>query len=83
MSKKKKLFFFLVSFLLVNCSFDSKTGIWDGKEKQKIRVSDLEKIQKEEESIEIESAYSSENIFSKENKFSHRVCAFNIFSSLI
>lgn len=68
MSKKKKLFFFLVSLLLVNCSFDNKTGIWDGKEKEKIKVSDLKKIQKEEESIEIENAYSSETTFSKEVK---------------
>ena len=30
MNKKKSLIFFLVYILLVNCSFDTKTGIWTG-----------------------------------------------------
>ena len=54
MNKKKSLIFFLVYILLVNCSFDTKTGIWTGdqvvkkkaaeKEKEKIRKQNRKKI---------------------------------------
>ena len=63
---KKNLIFLLIFLLINNCSFDSKTGIWSGSEKEKRRISDLEKQQKE--IINVEKVYSSENIFSQEIK---------------
>ena len=64
MINKKNLVFFLIFILLNNCSFDSKTGIWGGSKKEKRRISELEKKQKQ--IIDIEKIYSSENIYTKE-----------------
>ena len=65
MINKKNLIFFLIFILLNNCSFDKKSGIWKGGEKEKRRVSELEKKQKE--IIDVEKIYSSsENIILKE-----------------
>ena len=47
MINKKNLIFFLIFILLNNCSFDKKSGIWKGGEKEKRRISELEKKQKE------------------------------------
>ena len=33
----KNLFFFLIFLFISNCSFDNKTGIWDGSEEEKKR----------------------------------------------
>ena len=60
----KSLVFFLIFILLSNCSFDNKTGIWGGSEKEKRRISELEKEQKQ--IIDIERVYSSENIYNDE-----------------
>ena len=38
MSNFKKVIFFLILILLNNCSFDSKTGIWDGSVEEPVRV---------------------------------------------
>ena len=38
MSRKKNLIFFLIFVLITNCSFDNKTGIWTGGEKERKRV---------------------------------------------
>ena len=64
MTKKKNLIFSLIFILLFNCSFDDKTGIWSGDKKEKRRVSELEKKQKQ--IINIEKIYSSKDIYSKE-----------------
>ena len=64
MNKKKNLIFILISILLVNCSFDDKTGIWSGNEKEKIRISELEK--KQNQTIYTDKIYSSEKIYSEE-----------------
>ena len=64
MSKKKRLTFFLILILLSNCSFDTKTGIWDGTEEEKEKISELEKEQRK--IIDTYKVYSSENIYSKE-----------------
>jgi len=64
MINKKNLVFFLIFILLNNCSFDNKTGIWGGGKKEKRRISELEKKQKQ--IIDIEKIYSSENIYTKE-----------------
>ena len=45
MNKKKNLAFFLTLILLTNCSFDNKTGIWDDKKKEEVRISEIEKKQ--------------------------------------
>ena len=66
MINKKNLIFFLIFILLNNCSFDSKTGIWGGGKKEKERISELEKKQKE--IIEIEKVYSTNDIYDKEVK---------------
>tara|TARA_Y100000590_G_scaffold453683_1_gene599163 strand:+ start:1358 stop:2707 length:1350 start_codon:yes stop_codon:yes gene_type:complete len=51
MNKKKNLIFFLILILLVNCSFDTKTGIWTGDETVKKKVADLEKEQIRQQNI--------------------------------
>ena len=61
----KKILSFLIVFSLINgCSFDDKTGIWSGGEKEKKRLSELE--QEQRRIIDIEKIYSSEDVFSKE-----------------
>ena len=64
MINRKSLVFFLIFILLSNCSFDNKTGIWGGSKKEKRRISELEKEQKQ--IIDIERVYSSENIYNDE-----------------
>ena len=55
----KYLFFFLVfALLLLNCSFDNKTGIWAGGEKEKQKALELERQQKQV--LEVVKIYSSE-----------------------
>ena len=61
----KKNAIFLITFLLINaCSFDNKTGIWDGSEEEKRLITEIEKEQNE--IIRIEKIYSSTEIYSKE-----------------
>ena len=71
MFNKKKLIFFLVLLSLNNCSFDNKTGIWSDSKKEKIRISELEKKQKE--IIDVEIVYSSDSIFKNEKKLSKSI----------
>ena len=68
----KKVLFLLIAFtLLNNCSFDSKTGIWGDSAKEKKRISELEKEQKE--IIKVEKIYSSNKIFNKEVAFAKNI----------
>ena len=64
MIKKKNLVFLLIFFLIINCSFDDKTGIWSGSKKEKKRISQLEKEQRE--IIDVTKIYSSDDVYSKE-----------------
>ena len=68
--KIKFLFFFSIFFLLVNCSFDKTTGIWNDYQKE------LEKIQKIEEAqsknVETVKIYSSTKNNLKEVSFSKK-----------
>ena len=64
MINKKNLIFFLIFILLNNCSFDNKTGIWGDSEKEKRKISELEKKQKQ--ILDVKKIYSSENIYLKE-----------------
>ena len=64
MINKKNLIFLLIFILLNNCSLDNKTGIWSGGKKEKRRISELEKKQKQ--IINIEKIYSSDDVYSEE-----------------
>ena len=48
MNKKKYLIFLFLLFLIPNCSFDTKTGIWSGAEREKKRIIELEREQTKE-----------------------------------
>ena len=71
MNKKKNLIFFLILILLVNCSFDNKTGIWSGDKKEKRRISELE--EKQNQTIYTDQIYSSENIYSEEKALVRKI----------
>jgi len=65
MNKKTRyLIFIFIITVLANCSFDKKTGIWSGSESEKERISELERIQKQE--INVVKIYSSKVFFSEE-----------------
>ena len=64
MINKKNLIFFLIFILLNNCSFDNKTGIWGDREKEKRKISELEKKQKQV--LDVEKIYSSDKTYLKE-----------------
>jgi len=68
---KKKLVFFLVLTFLTNCSFDSKTGIWDGSKDEKERLAELEK--QENSKISSDKIYSSDNTYSEEKILNEKV----------
>ena len=71
MIKKKKIIFFLILTLLNHCSFDNKTGIWSGGEKEKIKISEIEKEQKK--LLEVKKIYSSRDNLLKEIKLSENI----------
>jgi len=64
MINKRILILLILFTLLNNCSFDNKTGIWGDSAKEKKRISELEKEQKE--IIKIEKIYTSDKSFYKE-----------------
>ena len=75
MNKKKNLVFFLIFVLLASCSFDKKTGIWSGEEKEKVKIS---KIEEEQKKIKyVINIYSSENIYSKEKSLTKKISISN------
>ena len=43
MNKKKNLVFFLALILLINCSFDDKTGIWSDEKKRIVKLEESQK----------------------------------------
>ena len=75
MNKKKNLIFFLIFILLVNCSFDNKTGIWSGSKKEKRRISELEKEQKQPKVVV--NIYSSKSVYSKEISLTKKISISN------
>ena len=75
MNKKKNLIFFLIFILLVNCSFDNKTGIWSGSKKEKRRISELEKEQKQTKVVD--NIYSSKSVYSKEISLTKKISISN------
>ena len=64
MIKNNYIFFFLIFFLISHCSFDNKSGIWDGGEEERQKIIDLERKQKEV--IETDTLLSSQQIYNKE-----------------
>jgi len=75
MNKKKNLIFFLIFILLVNCSFDNKTGIWSGSKKEKRRISELEKEQKQTKVVDY--IYSSKSVYPKEISLTKKISISN------
>ena len=75
MNKKKNLVFFLIFVLLASCSFDKKTGIWSGEEKEKVKISKIEEEQKKIKNVI--NIYSSENIYSKEKSLTKKISISN------
>jgi len=71
MNNKKNLFFILLLFIISSCSFDDKTGIWDGNKKEKKRVSELELEQRKV--VDIVKVYSSDDFFSKEVSLNNNI----------
>ena len=70
-SNKKKIIFFLIFILFYNCSFDTKTGIWGDSKKERERISELERKQKE--IIKVEKIYSSESVYLKEKSLEKKI----------
>ena len=75
MNRKINLIFFLIFILLVNCSFDNKTGIWSGSKKEKRRISELEKEQKQTKVVDY--IYSSKSVYSKEISLTKKISISN------
>ena len=71
MNKKKNVIFFLGLILLVNCSFDTKTGIWTGEEDEMKRIIELEKKQIKNKNIK--KIYSSKNIYYIEKALTDKI----------
>ena len=71
MTNRVKIVFFLLFLLINNCSFDDKTGLWSGGEKERRKILDLEKQQNQ--TLKISKIYSSENIFNKELSLNKRL----------
>jgi outer membrane protein assembly factor BamB len=65
----------LIFILLVNCSFDNKTGIWSGSKKEKRRISELEKEQKQTKVVDY--IYSSKSVYSKEISLTKKISISN------
>ena len=67
MIKKIIYLYFLILFILITgCSFDKKTGIWSGEEKEIKRIEALEREQQRISNTE--KIYSSHNTFAEEIK---------------
>lgn len=75
MNNKKNLIFFLVFILLPSCSFDNKTGIWTDGNKDKGKISKIEKEQKQ--NIDLVNVYSSDSIYSKEKTLAKNISLSN------
>ena len=60
----RSILIFSLSIILFECSFDNKTGIWNESEKEKKRLSVIEKEQKK--NIDTVKLYSSEGLYNEE-----------------
>ena len=64
MINKKILIIILLCILLNNCSFDNKTGLWDGEEEEREAISKIEEEQNQV--INVRKIFSDVEIYSKE-----------------
>jgi len=71
MNKNRHYFFFLILFFTVNCSFDDKTGLWKGEKKERERISNLERQQKDV--LNVKNIYSSDRPFVLEKNLSKKI----------
>ena len=71
MNKKKYLIFLFLLFLIPNCSFDTKTGIWSGAEREKKRIIELEREQTKETNRR--KVYSSTSSFFIEKNLTKKI----------
>ena len=71
MNKKKNIVFFLILLILTNCSFDKKTGFWEGSDEEKKQISELERAQSQ--TLSTQSIYSSESKYSIEKNLSREI----------
>jgi len=62
--KKNNYFFFLAVLIITSCSFDKKTGIWDGIETDRQKIADLRKERKR--ILNTVTIFSSANFISEE-----------------
>ena len=63
--------FLLIFIITSGCSFDSKTGIWGGSEKEKRRISEMERAQRQV--ISKEKIYSSDESYTNEIDLSNTI----------
>ena len=68
---KKKIIFFLATILVISCSFDDKTGIWSGSEKEKKKISEIENEQKQ--IIDTYTVYSSQDTVLNEKRLVKKI----------
>lgn len=61
---KKIIVYLLLSFIFFSCSFDKVSGIWSGTEKEKRRLGEIQKEQKE--TLNKIKLFSTENIYNTE-----------------
>jgi len=71
MIKTRNLLYLLILIFLCSCSFDNKTGIWSGGKKEKQRIAELEKEQRQ--IIDTVKIYSSEGSYSKELSLNKKI----------
>ena len=62
MINKKILIIIFLCVLLNNCSFDNKTGLWDGEEEEREAISKIEEEQNQV--INVRKIFSGEEIYS-------------------
>ena len=71
MIKTRNLLYLLILIFLCSCSFDNKTGIWSGGKKEKQRIAELEKEQRQ--IMDTVKIYSSEGSYSKELSLNKKI----------
>ena len=88
MIKTRNLLYLLILIFLCSCSFDNKTGIWSGGKKEKQRIAELEKEQRQIiDTVKIYSPFCSKSVVSgicvmKKTKFNKIMKFFSIYRNV-